>query len=79
MLKENNIKTIFIKSWRYQHENYVSIIDHFKPYVFKDIESDEKYQYNLSNNDVAHLSKHGHQIYADHLYNHIINNNILGV
>lgn len=69
MLARNNIKCIFVKTWRYRYNIDAEILLEFEPYVFYDTTVNE--EYNLEPGDVGHLSQEGHIDFSDRLYTHI--------
>jgi hypothetical protein len=77
MLKNNNIKVIFITSERINRRpEYVS--EQFKLHEFYDaLTTERKLKYNLTPDDVAHMNLDGHHYLADRLYKHITDLNLL--
>jgi hypothetical protein len=69
MLARNNIKCIFIKSWRYPYNLDTQILPEFEPYVFYDLDIDR--HHNLAEDDHGHLSQEGHNVLSEKLYTHI--------
>jgi hypothetical protein len=69
MLARNNIKCIFIKSWRYPYNLDTQILPEFEPYVFYDLDIDR--HHNLAEDDYGHLSQEGHKVLSEKLYTHI--------
>jgi len=69
MLARNNIKCIFIKSWRYPYNLDTQILPEFEPYVFYDLDIDR--HNNLAEDDHGHLSQEGHNVFSEKLYTHI--------
>ncbi len=76
MLARLKMKVIFISSRRNPFMSDDKFLPEFLPYVFRDPIYDIT-PYNLSPNDFSHMSQEGHKVFADWLYTHINNTNIL--
>lgn len=76
LLKNYNIKTIFLKTFRYWREEG-GVIPYYQPYVFKEEDSESSKTLGLSDQDQAHLGDYGHRMYAEMLYKHIYKNRLL--
>lgn len=75
LLKNYNIKVIFLKTYRYWNDDE-GVISDYQPYVFKEQRNDN-IDIGLSKEDQSHLSEYGHKIYADMLYDHILKTEII--
>lgn len=76
MLKNCKIKTIFINSQRNPPMTNNEFLPEFQPYIFRE-PIEHINQYSLSAEDYGHMSQQGHEVFADWLYTHINNTNIL--
>lgn len=72
MLKNNNIKVIFIKTGRMNADVDIFMLDEYQKIQFYD-ESNSDWSNNQTESDGCHFSDKGHILMANNLYNHIIN------
>ena len=71
MLKNHNIKVIFLKSTRISVPDFFTF-DEYKNYFYYD-SSNEDVTNNQSLKDNGHFSENGHKLIAENLYQHILN------
>lgn len=78
MLKQHQIKTVFIRTVRGPLGNNSDYISEYLPYVFNDstITEEVHRQNDLSPADHSHMSQKGHEVFAGWLYDHINKLNI---
>ena len=72
MLKNNNIKVIFIKTGRMNVGVDIFMLDEYQKTHFND-KSNSDWSNNQTKTDGCHFSDKGHILMANNLYNHIIN------
>ncbi len=70
MLKNNNIKVIFIKTNRIGNVDFFTI-DEYKKYIYFDY-SNHDITNNQTETDFCHFSDKGHKLIAQNLYEHIL-------
>lgn len=78
MLKQHQIKTVFVRTIRSPPGNRSDFIPEYLPYVFSDspIPVAIHRQNDLSLTDTTHMSQKGHEVFAGWLYDHINKLNI---
>ena len=72
MLKNNNIKVIFIKTDRMNAHVDIFMLDEYQKTHFND-KSNSDWLNNQTETDSCHFSDKGHKLIAENLYQHILN------
>jgi hypothetical protein len=71
MLKNHNIKVIFIKTTRISVPDFFTF-DEYKKYFYYDV-SNKDVTNNQNSKDIGHFNDKGHKLIAENLYQHILN------